>query len=427
MTTCVSLTSVGAGDCPTVRRYAHTRDGEPPSTWQELRNHLEAVGELSAEFAGAFDSEDWGRLLGLWHDLGKYRDHFQHYLHGRAASGGDHAAAGALLARRTQPTTSETWVPLAFPIAGHHTGLANLQQGGSAIRPLLARLKDSAATLDEALAFAPTDLVELPLPKVPERFRLVPGLSRAAQDRSRRQFEIWIRFLFSALVDADFLDTERFYLGDVRTPLTSQCASISDLRARLDAHLDALATGAAPTEVNRLRADVLTAARLAGQRPSGLFSLSVPTGGGKTLASMSFALRHAERHELRRVIVVIPLTSILEQSAAVYRVALGPAAHSVIEHHSNLDPESETRLNKLASENWDAPIIVTIAVQFFESLFANRSSRCRKLHNIAGSVIVLDEAQTLPAGFLAPILEMLGRRPSARGPSSMARLAADTG
>lgn len=389
--------------------YAHTRDGQPPETWQPLRDHLEAVAGLASGFSAAFDAGEWGRLLGLWHDLGKYRAQFQEYLNG-GPSGGDHAAAGALLAHKLAGK-SDRWLPLAFPIAGHHTGLANLANDTHLPSPLRTRLKATAPTLAEALEHAPPDLVEIPLPELPSRFR--PGGRLGAEQRKRelRRLEIWIRFLFSALVDADFLDTERFYHGEERLRLVSGFASLSELRDRLDRHVDGLAAGAQPTEVNRLRAEVLAAARRAAELPPGLFSLSVPTGGGKTLASMSFALRHAEgqreSHGLRRVIVVIPLTSILEQTAEEYRKAFGPAAGSVIEHHSNLDPEKETRLNKLASENWDAPVIVTTAVQLFESLFAHRSSRCRKLHNVARSVIVLDEAQTLPPGFLAPILEML--------------------
>lgn len=388
------------------RSYAHTKDGEPPFAWQDLRQHLEAVAALAAGFAAAFGSESWGHLAGLWHDLGKYRQRFQDYLLGpaRARSGGDHAAAGALLAQKLGKGGA-AWVALALPIAGHHAGLANLS-GDQEGRPLLDRLNETEETLDEALQSAPGDLVDHALPSVPDRFASIPR-NRQDRQRRRRRFELWIRFLFSALVDADFLDTEFFYKGAIRADAASALASIASLSEALDEHVDRLAAGAEPTPVNRMRAEVLAAARRAASQSPGLFSMSVPTGGGKTLASMSFALRHAERHGLRRVIVVVPLTTIIEQNAGVYRDAFGPWRDSLIEHHSNLDPENETPRNKLASENWEAPAVITTAVQFFESLFSNRSSRCRKVHNIARSVIVLDEAQTLPIEFLAPILETL--------------------
>lgn len=387
------------------RAYAHTVDGRPPAEWHDLREHLDAVAARAGRFADAFGAGEWGRLAGLWHDLGKYRPGFQAYLHGHG-SGGDHAVAGALLAERSK-RHGDGWLPLAFAIAGHHVGLADLRPSddGSPPTPLVDRLAEKRSTLDEAVARAPADLVAAALPELPPRFRTGRRSDPAALHRSLRALALWIRFVFSALVDADFLDTERFYRGGERAGHTGGFAAVPLLRQRLDRHLDALAARAPASEVNRVRAEVLAAARAAAEREPGLFSMSVPTGGGKTLASMSFALRHAERHGLRRVVVAIPLTSIIEQSAAVYRRALGD--DQVIEHHSNLDPAKETRRNKLASENWDAPVIVTTAVQLFESLFANRTSRCRKLHNLAGSVIVLDEAQTLPPGLLAPILEVL--------------------
>ncbi|MFH1741206.1 MAG: DEAD/DEAH box helicase, partial [bacterium] len=232
----------------------------------------------------------------------------------------------------------------------------------------------------------------------------------------KRRTEFWIRFLFSALVDADRLDT-----GEFRDPhsasLRARFASVSELRGKLDSYIDGKVAHI-PLEirnspVNAMRARVLKACRQTSPQSPGMFTLTVPTGGGKTLSAMSFALRHAEHNNLRRVIVVIPYTSIIEQNAKEYRNALG--LQNVIEHHSDIDlvefkkvhgEETATRL-ELACENWDAPVIVTTTVQFFESLFSNRPSRCRKLHHIARSVIVLDEVQTLPPGFLLSILDAL--------------------
>jgi len=210
--------------------------------------------------------------------------------------------------------------------------------------------------------------------------------------------------LFSALCDADFLDTEAFY-DQGRAALRGGAPSLPELAQRLTTRLDGIEAGAAETEVNRVRAEVRKACIEAATGATGVYSLTVPTGGGKTLASLAFGLAHAERHGLRRVVVAIPFTSILEQSASAYRAALGEEA--VLEHHSAFDPARETPKNRVAAENWDAPVVVTTTVQLFESLFANRPSACRKLHRLAQSVIVLDEAQTLPPSLLAPILDGL--------------------
>ena len=218
------------------------------------------------------------------------------------------------------------------------------------------------------------------------------------------------------LVDADRLDTEAF-CEPKKAALRSRFSSIATLRERLDSFIDqkmdSLTTIEKTTPVNLSRAEILEACRKAATLSPGVFSLTVPTGGGKTLSAMSFALNHAERHGLRRVIVVIPYTSIIEQNADVYSQALG--AENVVEHHSSLDPDKKkdkygeelTNRHELACENWDAPVIVTTTVQFFESLFSNHASRCRKIHNIARSVIVLDEVQCLPPGFLLSIVEAL--------------------
>ncbi|MFN4116582.1 MAG: CRISPR-associated helicase/endonuclease Cas3 [Inhella sp.] len=220
-----------------------------------------------------------------------------------------------------------------------------------------------------------------------------------------------LRMLFSALVDADFLDTEQHFDAD-RAAQRAQFPPLSDYRKRLDGHLDGMAArlqsvGQAEHPVQQARAAVLSLCRAKADEAPGVFSLNVPTGGGKTLSSLAFALRHAERHGLRRVIYAIPYTSIIEQTAAVFAGVFGDEA--LIEHHSQAEAgeSDETRATRLAAENWDAPLIVTTNVQLFESLFAVRTSRCRKLHRLAGSVIVLDEAQMLPPDFLQPILHAL--------------------
>lgn len=388
--------------------FAHTLPDRPEADWEPLADHLRKVADLAAGFASAFDAREWGRLAGLWHDLGKYQPKFQDRLRGSGESV-EHAGLGAALASEKHKIHG---LPLAFAIAGHHAGLANLTASEEAgRRPLLERLKQNKPLLGSLSPAPPAEITSPGLPTLPER------LTQVSPDKSGlRSFDVWTRFLFSCLIDADRLATEDFYSPGLRLAALAGREDVPTLRWRLDDSIDAMVAGLSAerraSTVNRRRAEVLAACRAEADRPPGLFSLTVPTGGGKTLAAMSFALRHAERHGLRRVIAAIPFTSIIEQNAAVYRRALGEA--NVIEHHSGLDPlkaqetssRAETR-RRLAAENWDAPVIVTTNVQLFESLFAASPSRCRKLHNIARSVILLDEAQTLPADYLLAVLDVL--------------------
>lgn len=386
--------------------YAHSFEGRPPERWEPLEDHLHAVARLAAEFAGAFGAEEWGRLAGLWHDLGKYRPEFQARLLGSREQV-EHAGVGAALAHAK---SRDRGLPLAFVIAGHHAGLANLKSSAEGNRrPLAARLQANRAVAEALRGVFPADIVA---PEVP----LLPGFLLPFDETKRLLLEMWVRLLFSALVDADFLATEEFCRPERRLALPMNRTSIPDLSGKLDTHLDELVAGLSPEErerpVNQRRAQVLSACRAEAARPPGLFSLTVPTGGGKTLAVLSFALRHAVKNRLERVVVGIPFTSIIEQTAAVYKKALGE--DNVLEHHSALDPKAAEETNReaelrrrLAAENWDAPVVVTTNVQLFESLFSAHPSRCRKLHRLTRSVIVLDEAQTLPPELLLPVLDVL--------------------
>nr|WP_211163366.1 CRISPR-associated helicase Cas3' [Azoarcus taiwanensis] len=383
--------------------FAHSTSKEDQSDWQSLSEHLTNVGALSANHARVFGGQDLAQVAGLLHDLGKYTDDFQRRIAGDAIRV-DHATRGAMVAvERFGPIG----MLLAYGIAGHHAGLANGSEGNERTA-LCDRLK--------GLGLPPLkddwrrDIV---LPEQANPPKLVPQ-----KDLGMFQFAFFARMLFSCLVDADYLDTEAFYdqialpgqPNDRSASRALEAPSLQALRERLDTHLSGFA---ADSDVNRVRADILAHTRQAAQHAPGLFSLTVPTGGGKTLASLAFALDHAIKHGLRRVIFVIPFTSIVEQNAAVFRSALGDLGEAaVLEHHSAFvaaplprsDAERYQAREKLrlAMENWDAPIIVTTAVQFFESLFAARPSQCRKLHNIAGSVVILDEAQTLPLKLLRP-------------------------
>jgi CRISPR-associated endonuclease/helicase Cas3 len=359
---------------------------------------------MAHEFSSAFHSGEWGYLAGLWHDLGKFQSEFQRRLAGEKIAV-EHSGAGAALAAR------RSLLPIAFVVAGHHAGLANYVHsltGGP--KPLKERLEENRILLENLLPLIPQRLLDQSPPDPPSFLKEPISNDRRAKETAKRRLEFWIRFLFSALTDADYLDTEAFLnVGKAKT--RGGYPSLEELLPRLETDLAQKAAGLSAEQlripINIARNALPEACRRAAEWPPGLFSLTAPTGAGKTLAAMLFALRHAIRNSQRRVIVVLPYTSIIEQNAQVYRDVFGVG--NIIEHHSNYDPspsEDTTRL-QLATENWDAPIIVTTTVQFFESLFANRSSRCRKLHNIANSVVVLDEVQSLPPGVLLPVLDAL--------------------
>lgn len=387
-----------------------------------LVDHLQSVASLAKGFAPP-NGESWAHLAGLWHDLGKFRRGFQDFvrqdenahIEGRGVVGPakTHSAAGALhaltvLRQRDGANGRRAGLLLAHLIASHHAGLYDAAD-------LVDRLEGSRGTeslreYDEALAVcraAAPELLEVPQDLQSHKALLgAPGLADEALAQS-----LWLRLLFSALVDADFLDTES-YLDGTRATARAGFPSIEDYLERLDRHLQELtdrvhASGRGNDPVMKARAIVLADCRSKAGAAPGVFSLQVPTGGGKTLASLAFALRHAVEHGLERVIVAIPYTSIVEQTADVLAAIFGAA--NIVEHHSQADSSiaRETVRSRLACENWDAPLIVTTNVQLLESLFAARTSRCRKLHRLQRSVIVLDEAQTLPPDFLQPSLAAL--------------------
>jgi CRISPR-associated endonuclease/helicase Cas3 len=382
---------------------AHCRGGGGDgSDFHGLDEHLAAVARMAAEFAAAFGAADTIRLAAAWHDLGKYRPGFQRYilaqrdadahLETRVTSRDKtHAAAGALHAIERFGVAGRAF---AYLIAGHHGGLHDWH-GGLDGR-LGADNVDSRREYAEARAAAPAELLAQGC--APD-LRQVPGGSAGCA--------LWLRMLFSCLVDVDFLDTEAF-MNAGKTESRHGFATLAELAARFDAHMEALKVGAGGTAVNALRADVLAQCRARAAEPPGLFSLTVPTGGGKTLSSLAFALEHARIHGKRRIVYAIPYTSIVEQTADVFARAVG--AENVVEHHSQADYDEDRQDSlraRLACENWDAPLVVTTNVQLFESLFSAKTSRCRKLHNLCDSVIVLDEAQCLPPEFLQPILDVL--------------------
>jgi CRISPR-associated endonuclease/helicase Cas3 len=388
------------------RYFAHSTSRPDRADWQPLREHLHHVADLAHACAAKFGAGEWGYVAGLLHDLGKYSAEFQARLEGRSIRI-DHSTAGAIEAGKRWQALAR---PLQFIAAGHHAGLANGGEEEQSRRTSLLDRLAAKATVPDYSAYVTEIEVPANLP-APRLGRHTDAAGRS--DRVGFQRAFFTRMLFSCLVDADYLDTEAFYdRVEGRRPRRARPPTLAELKPKLDGYLADLATQADDTLVNRTRATILAACRGAGAEPPGLFTLTVPTGGGKTLASLAFALEHALAHEgcFDRVIYVIPYTSISEQNAAVFRKALG--AEVVLEHHSafvddpNAEPEAKDKL-RLAMENWDAAVIVTTAVQFFESLFADRPSRCRKLHNIARSVVILDEAQTLPLPLLRPCVAAL--------------------
>jgi CRISPR-associated endonuclease/helicase Cas3 len=393
--------------------YAHSNPRTPDdlSQWEPMLGpggHLEAVEIRVRQFVGvAFrgmvaDGDVWlqlGTLIARWHDLGKFSDAFQTYLRsvgGDSHSGEvqgkvDHASAGAQHAMNA--LSPGLGAMLAYPIAGHHAGLLDaLHESGASMKK---RLKKEVPDWQKNV---PDDL----LPSCGFVMRQLP------QDPFIVAFAV--RMLFSCLVDADFLATESFMNPEQALERPSDVVDF----AAVDRHLEQYMNerfGRAQGTVASARAEVLSACRNKAEGEPGLYSLTVPTGGGKTLASLAFALRHGAVNGLDRIIYAIPFTSIIEQTAQEFRDVFKDYSEDmdglILEHHSNFDPEDETTRSRLASENWDAPLVVTTNVQLFESLFANRTSRCRKLHRVANSVIILDEAQTLPVTLLEPCLKAL--------------------
>lgn len=390
----------------TTRYLAHiSDDGERAET---VYQHLTEVAEMAAGFAEKFGNADWAYAAGMLHDIGKYSQEFQRRLLGNGPRV-DHATAGAYVAVR------ELKDPLiAYCIAGHHSGLPD---GGVVI--------DEETTLNGRLNKAKNGLIPKFKDYAKEISVVKPKGTPIDIDQSRQNdtgyatrikfsYTFLTRMIYSCLVDADYLCTERFMRGEPREP--SSTTGLATMRDDLEKKLAEFYPP--KTRINAIRCGVLDDCKRSAQMDPGVFSLTVPTGGGKTYALMRFALHHATMPGRRfdRVICVEPYTSIIEQNAAVYRDVFGDA--QVLEHHSNYDFSKHGASDaqnddtfgdpmRLAAENWDVPLVVTTNVQLFETLFANKPSRCRKLHNIARSVIVLDEAQMIPVKYLEPCVRAL--------------------
>ncbi|MBR3467567.1 MAG: CRISPR-associated helicase Cas3' [Bacteroidales bacterium] len=353
---------------------------------QSNDEHQHGVAELASKFAGEFGMAEWGRVMGLLHDKGKEKRAFQQHimkesgLDRQTSVDGDyrHAYVGALIAKELFPNSH---LLMDNALMGHHRGMYD---DGDWKEIMKSQIPE-----DVSIDGIQADLI-------------VPRLANPKKDVHHLE-----RMLYSCLVDADFLDTEAFMQPE-QSRLRGNHDSLATLEKRLEAFLAGLKKYAPDTEVNRIRNEVQNWCVKESVNPPDFYSLTVPTGGGKTLASVLWAIKHAIKNDLKRIIIAIPYTSIITQTASVLRNIFGEK--NVLEHHSNVDRsafddrELAQKL-KLATENWDYPIIVTTNVQLFESLFSNKPSDCRKLHSIAKSVLILDEVQTLPTDFLQPIVD----------------------
>jgi len=356
---------------------------------QTNEEHQRRVSQLASRFAGEFGCDDIGRIMGLLHDKGKEQVEWQKYIQGvtgynpryaNIKNGPNHAYIGAHIA---QIQYSQLAPLIAQPIAGHHRGLY-----------------DYCEYIEETKKEIPKEIL------IPESH---PCAMPKLLNPKPYDYHHIVRMLFSCLVDADSLDTEEF-MNPEQASLRGVHTTMEELLSKLVEFLSHLKEKSEDTEVNHIRNYVQEQCIKESQGKSGFYSLTVPTGGGKTLASVLWALNHAVKNHLHRVIIAIPYTSIIVQTSATLKDIFGDK--NVLEHHSNVnlddikDREQQERM-QLATENWDYPIIVTTNVQFFESLFSNKRSDCRKLHNIVKSVLILDEVQMLPINFYKPIVHTL--------------------
>ncbi len=365
--------------------FAHTPG---PSGWHDLSGHLRAVGSSSSTLASKFGGSEAGLVLGLTHDLAKAAPGFQAYLHdcanGRKGKTCRHATPSAV-------AVQELLGPLALAVVGHHAGIPDMYEWRSKADNADPDSVDAAKRYWKSLGS------NVETPKSPSWVK------------GRLDLEMFVRMTFSCLVDADYLDTEAHFkpeVGSMRAHYPRMVEYLQKLNTRLSSF------DPSKNKVNAIRAEIQDACRGAAKCGKGAFRLTVPTGGGKTLSGLAFGLDHAVLHGMDRVIFAIPYTSIIDQTAAIYKSIFGGEA--VLEHHSGIEfddqdeEQGETEaFRKLNSENWDCPLVVTTTVQLFESLLHNKPSRCRKLHNIANSVLILDEVQSLPPKTLKPILDVL--------------------
>ncbi|MEG2211987.1 MAG: CRISPR-associated helicase Cas3' [Raoultibacter sp.] len=386
--------------------YAHSNENEDCASWQELSDHLAETSKCAQGFCKQSGAVEWASVAAILHDAGKATDAFQRRLRGSCEKV-DHSTAGAKIACEKYGCMG---ILLAFVCAGHHGGLPNGITPGklSSLSQRLGKEIEPYGAFFDVVASAEFFLPEIEaLPHYPFGNRLPEGFSSNAEERY--SFYLFTKMLFSSVVDADHRDTERVLAPERALMRNRKKPSLKDLLKTLEDYLEELVFKADPSAVNDARANIQQACRDKANAPIGIFSLTVPTGGGKTLSVLLFALLHAVRNGQERIIFSVPFTTVTAQIASLFKKIFGEDA--VLEHHSNYNfKESEDGSipwERLAMQDWDAPIVVTTNVQFFESIYASKPSRCRKVHNIANSVVILDEAQALPDRLLKPSLAAL--------------------
>ncbi len=392
--------------------YCSGKDGHACPHCEHLapqHGHLNKVAHLAANFAAEMfpagpdrdSAKQWGYLAGLWHDLGKFAQDFQNRIRGNG-NRANHSTAGGQLADDLLKPIGPI---LTYPILGHHAGLADYQGNSASLTGRLAEFP----YLQQLTKIIPIDAAKIVKP--------LDSLPRIPINQKAHSSAFFTRMLFSCLVDADFLATEKFCDPNQASLRREWPSNILDqMRAALTKHLQTFPQPE-PGSINEAREKILNDCRKAASKPTGFHTLTVPTGGGKTLSSLAFALEHAIKNNLNRIIYIIPFTSIIEQNAQVFREIFSDLSKALghpllLEHHSNFDPSTQLEdddipIHKLAGENWDCPLVITTNVQFFESLAHHKTSRCRKLHNLSRSVLIFDEAQAFPPDHLTPCLGFL--------------------
>jgi len=379
-------------DAVRMKFYAHTVEGKPEEKWHTLADHLKGTAELAASFTDNKIYSEIFKMAGYLHDLGKYQPAFQKYLRDGGRRGSViHASWGAGYASILKNHE------ISFVIDGHHKGLPDRSDWKNDINPYI---KGVVTGFDETVK-------ELKKETGFDEYSLEAGISGVSDVYER---ELFTRYMFSSLTDADWLDTEKKCNPELSEKRKYLLLDYDVLITRLES---VIITKPKEGELNSLRNKVREFAVSKSMMPTGFYSMNLPTGMGKTLASVSWGLRHAKENKLKRIIIVLPFVNIIDQTASILKDIFG--VEYVLEHHSGIsddinisDSINDKHYNRrLACENWDFPIIVTTTVQFFESIFSNRTSKCRKIHNIAESVVIFDEVQTLPKDIVIPTLTML--------------------
>lgn len=411
--------------------FGHSENDEGKGVPDLLVDHLNSVVDLSKGFATFFGAGDYANVAGLLHDLGKYADQFQRRLKSpKQEAGRDHSTAGMAIVLKCYKHLGEA---AALVIEGHHRGLKSLQTYKEKLNEIAKDSKeipDRFTDTNLALLFDRFKSDGLTLPPLDSNahFKFLHDLNRSASAM------LDVRLLFSALVDADFIDTEAHFSGNAKHPRIYRpegpALPIDDCLKRLERFIVSLQEeNTSNQDIQDIRDRLMQSCLESASHPTGLFTLTAPTGAGKTLAMLAFALEHARQHHLRRIVLVMPYLNIIEQTAKVYEKLFGPLLgfdeHLVMEDHSlaalscghqDNSEQSTNHTRKLLAENWDAPIILTTSVKCLESLMANRPGACRKLHRLAQSVILFDEVQTLPPKLIVPTLATLSRLADPAGP-----------